>query len=98
MEKIRALLGAEFIYEDEGSRCGASYYPRLNSIFPGRAPDAPRTDEIAARIGDFERITELVSEAALVYPKEAAKLGRLAEEFDSNTLLRLVQARTEGCN
>jgi PAS domain S-box-containing protein len=98
LEKIRALLGAEYIYEDESvDAAPATIDPTVSSLV-ALPDDLLSQIEIAARIGDFERITELVSEAALVYPKEAAKLGRLAEEFDSNTLLRLIQARTEECD
>jgi response regulator RpfG family c-di-GMP phosphodiesterase len=96
LEKIRALLGAEYIYED------ASVEPAPASIDPAVAsldvlpPDLLGQIASCARVGDFDRVTELIGEAARVSPQAAAKLGRLADEFDSNTLLRLIQACLHG--
>jgi CheY-like chemotaxis protein/anti-sigma regulatory factor (Ser/Thr protein kinase) len=94
LEKIRALLGAEYIYKEEAidsakaDPAGASL-SRLPQDLLARISDA-------ARIGEFDRVTELISEAALLSPRAAAKLGRFAEEFDSDNLLRLIEARPQG--
>jgi hypothetical protein len=50
----------------------------------------------AARVGEFDEVTELISEARLLSPQAAAKLGRLADDFDSDNLLRLIQACPRG--
>jgi PAS domain S-box-containing protein len=98
LEKIRALLGAEYAYEDgivDSAPVGIDATGTSLSKLP---QDLLARIATAARIGEFDRVTELISEAALLSPQAAAKLGRLAEEFDSDNLLRLIQARPEGGN
>jgi PAS domain S-box-containing protein len=92
LEKIRALLGAEYIYEDEAA---------TDLAHPGTEPDGALVSKLpkdllarisaAACIGEFDRITELISEVAMLSPRAATQLSRLAEQFDSDNLLRLTQ-------
>ena len=100
LEKIRAILGAEYLYEEDDVVPDSelsSIDPTQNSL---SALPYGLLAQIAdaARVGEFDRITELISEASLVSPQAAAKLGRLAEEFDSDNLLRLIQACPQGVN
>jgi response regulator RpfG family c-di-GMP phosphodiesterase len=96
LEKIRALLGAEYIYEDEViSEARASLDPAGASVCE-LPPELLARISAAARIGEFDRVTELISEVALLSPQAAGKLARLAEEFDSDNLLRLIQTCPQG--
>ncbi len=96
LEKIRALLGAEYVYEDEVvDSAQAGLDPRGTSLSKLPRDLLARISD-AARVGEFDRVTDLIAEAALVSPQAAAKLGRFAEEFDSDNLLRLIQAHPQG--
>jgi CheY-like chemotaxis protein len=92
LEKIRALLGAEYIYEDEFVDSAQPGVGAKGTSFSKLPQDLLVRITAAARMGEFDRVAELISEVALLSPQAAAKLGRLAEEFDTDNLLRLIQA------
>lgn len=94
LEIVSALLGAEYIYEDEVAD-SAQVDSTAISLFTLPQELLARIAD-AARVGDFDRAAELIAEAALPSPQAAAKLSRLAEEFDSDNLLRLIEARPQG--
>ena len=96
LEKIRVLLGAEYVYEDEVVDSAQTGIDPGGTSLSKLPQDLLARISAAARVGEFDRVTELISEAALLSPQAAAKLGRLAEEFDSDNLLRLIQAHSQG--
>jgi CheY-like chemotaxis protein len=96
LEKIRALLGAEYCYEDESADSAPGGIGPAEAVLSELPQHLLTQVAAAARLGEFDRVTELISEAALLSPQAAAKLSRLAEEFDSDNLLRLIQASLQG--
>jgi two-component system sensor histidine kinase/response regulator len=90
LEKIRVQLGAEYIYKDEfadSPQDGTAADVSL-AVVP---KDLLAKISAAARVGEFDQVMRLIAEVALLSPQAAAKLGRLAEDFDSDKLLRLIQ-------
>jgi CheY-like chemotaxis protein len=98
LEKIRALLGAEYIYEDEMVDSAQARIAPTGSSLSQLPQGLLARIAAAARIGEFDQVAELISEAALLSPQAAVMLGQLAEEFDTDNLLRLIQARPQGGN
>jgi PAS domain S-box-containing protein len=96
LEKIRALLGAEYVYEDDLAEPSKVDFDSTRSAVSKLPPELLAQLADAARIGEFERVRELIFEVALLFPQAAAQLGRLAEEFDTDNLLRLVEACPQG--
>ena len=98
LEKIRVLLGAEYIYEDETMDSAHVGIDSVETSLSTLPQDLLAQIAAAAQIGDFDRVSELIAEAALLSPQAAAKLSRLAEEFDSDNLMRLIEASPQGCD
>jgi CheY-like chemotaxis protein len=96
LEKIRVLLGTEYVYEDEAVDSAQDGIDSRGTSLSALPQDLLARISAAARVGEFDRVTELISEAALVSPPAAANLRRLAEEFDSDNLLRLIQTHSQG--
>ncbi len=96
LEKIRALLGAEYIHEDEVADAAQAAGDSAEISLSKLPPDLLARISVAARMGEFDQVTELISEAALLSPQAAAKLSRMAEEFDSDNLLRLIESCPQG--
>jgi PAS domain S-box-containing protein len=91
LEKIRVLLGTEYTYEDDFAGSPQPDVDRAGSHVSDIPQDLRAQIAHAARTGEFSRVTELISEVALRSPQAAAQLDRLAREFDSDSLLRLIQ-------
>lgn len=96
LEKIRALLGAEYVYEDDLPQTSKIDFDPTGSSVSKLPPELLAQLADSARIGEFERVRELISSITLLFPQEAAKLSRLAEEFDTDNLLLLIQACPQG--
>lgn len=89
LEKIRVLLGAEYIYNEIADSPRDATSPDISlAVLP---QDLLAKISAAARIGEFDQVMRLIAEVALLSPQAAAKLKYLAEEFDSDNLLRLIQ-------
>jgi PAS domain S-box-containing protein len=96
LEKIRALLGAEYIYADEIAGTTGALIDSTGNSLSEIPRDLLAKIASAARVGEFDLVMELISDAAVLSPQAAAKLSRLAEEFDSDNLLRMIQASPQG--
>jgi CheY-like chemotaxis protein/nitrogen-specific signal transduction histidine kinase len=96
LEKIRVLLGAEYIYQDENAQPEEDNVDLTDNCLAELPRELLSQVVAAARLGEFELVAELIAKIAPMSPRFANKLGRLAENFDADGLLRLIQAHSEG--
>lgn len=99
LEQIKALLGVEYLYEDEPAtraRGSDSSQPGLLTRESMASLPAALLKQIheAVVIADFDRVMELIQQVEAQAPPVAHSLRQLAEQFDSEKLLELTETKT----